>query len=191
MAKVYKARYYPSSNFMSASLRSSPSFIWRNTLEAQSIIKEGAACRVGNGVHISVLNDPWLLNVQNPFVTTNNIALEGETVSSLFVTREHRWDDELSYDIFEESDVNLILVIPLNSTDQDVWFWKMEKLGHYSVKSAYLLLQMRKNNDAVDTNASCWNKLWALRIPPKVKHFMWRAITGCLPGKVSNFNKST
>lgn len=157
--------------------------MWRSVLAAQGIIKEGAACRVGSGVNMSVLKDPWLSILQNPYVTTSNIFLEGTMVSSLFVTGENRWDEDLIHDMFEERDVNLILSIPLDANDQDVWYWKMEKLGHYSVKSAYVLLQMQKNIPSVESHASCWKRLWALRIPPKVKHLMWRAITGCLPAK--------
>lgn len=49
VAKVYKARYYPQGNFLSATLGGSPSFVWRSVLEAQSVIKKGVACRVGSG----------------------------------------------------------------------------------------------------------------------------------------------
>lgn len=183
VARVYRARYYPNSNFLSATIGGSPSFVWKSVLEAQSIIKEGVACRVGSGTTINVLKDPWLPDMYNPYVTSMNVALEGITISSLFVTDEDRWDADILNDLFEDREVNLILSIPINRSDSDVWYWRKERLGNYSVKTAYTMIQMKKSGHNTDNFSVCWKRLWALKIPSKVKHFMWRAITGCLPAK--------
>lgn len=53
----------------------------------------------------------------------------------------HDWDYDLINDIFSDSDANLILFVPLNDTDMDTWFWSSEKLGAYTVMSAYGLLR--------------------------------------------------
>lgn len=53
----------------------------------------------------------------------------------------------------------------------------------YSVKSAYTLIQESKTYQQVDGNTKFWKCLWNLKIPPKVKNFMWRAVTNCLPTK--------
>lgn len=101
------------------------------------------------------------------------------------VTGEKVWDNELIADIFEERDANLILAIPLRSDMRDSWYWKGEKLGHYSVKSAYGMLQKEKNaNNNAPDNSGFWRKLWNLKVPAKVKNLVWRATTGCLPTKV-------
>lgn len=57
MAKVYKARYYPNSSFMSAIL-GVVKFCLEERLEAQSVIKEGVSCKVGSGTTVNVLKDP-------------------------------------------------------------------------------------------------------------------------------------
>lgn len=150
-------------------------------MESQSVIKLGIACRVGLGsTTINVLKDPWLPDMQNPYILSNNIALEGAIVSSLFVTGDNRWDVDMLYDLFDEREVNLILSIPVNQFDNDVWYWRKERLGQYSVKSAYLLIQQQKNIQTNEVLSRSWKRLWALKIPPKVKHLMWRAVTGCL-----------
>lgn len=71
------------------------------------------ACRLDTGDYISITEDPWLPNVENPFIQTVHSAIQNEKVSSLMVTGENRWDEDLLNDIFEERDINLILSIPL------------------------------------------------------------------------------
>lgn len=56
-------------------------------------------------------------------------------------------------------------------------------MGQYSVKSAYALLQEMKGGNQLSSNSGFWKKLWNLKIPLKVKHFLWRASKDCLPTK--------
>lgn len=64
-------------------------------------------------------------------------AIRGRTVDALMISGKIEWDIDLIKDIFLERDANLILSVPLGTTEADVWFWKWDKLGHYTVKSAY------------------------------------------------------
>lgn len=59
-------------------------------LEAQYLIKQGIACRVGSGDTVSILEDIWLLDVGNPYITADNVSVKGQKVSSLMVTGEMR-----------------------------------------------------------------------------------------------------
>ncbi|XP_074363041.1 uncharacterized protein LOC141703396 [Apium graveolens] len=68
-------------------------------------------------------------------------AIKGQPVSSLMITDQKEWDVELLNDIFEDRDVNLILSIPIGRVEFDSWYWNKEKLGTYTVKSAYAVLQ--------------------------------------------------
>nr|XP_017256465.1 PREDICTED: uncharacterized protein LOC108226023 [Daucus carota subsp. sativus] len=99
------------------------------------------------------------------------------------ITGERRWDEDLIQDIFVTRDANLILSIPLCNDEVDRWYWRKEKLGFYSVKSAYILLQESKPNNNISGNKSVWKRLWNLKVPPKVKHFIWRAATGWVLGE--------
>ncbi|XP_074349748.1 uncharacterized protein LOC141689374 [Apium graveolens] len=103
-------------------------------------------------------------------------------VSSLLDT-DGNWDVDLIKDVFDERDVNIILTIPLNKAAQGSWYWRQEKMGSYSVKSAYYLLQDLKPNQNTSPSSGFWKRLWNLKIPPKVKNFLWRASTNCLPTK--------
>lgn len=110
-------------------------------------------------------------------------------MASLLMTGENRWNEDLIYNMFEERDVNLILSTPVNQRENDIWYWKKEKMRHYSVKTACVLVQEMKNTHNAGVDSKCWKKLWALKVPPKVKHLMWRAATGCLPSKTQLHQK--
>lgn len=86
-------------------------------------------------------------------------------------------------DNFNSRDTDIILSIPLNPESHDTWYWRQEKLGDYSVKSAYSMLRDIKQDNSGASNSGLWRKLWNLKIPLKVKHFLWRACTHCLPTK--------
>uniref|UniRef100_A0A803PWE1 Reverse transcriptase zinc-binding domain-containing protein n=1 Tax=Cannabis sativa TaxID=3483 RepID=A0A803PWE1_CANSA len=57
----------------------------------------------------------------------------------------------------------------------------MESLGFHSVKSLYSFLQQEREGDVPVLSTGFWNKLWKIRVPPKVKDFIWRASSNCLP----------
>lgn len=59
----------------------------------------------------------------------------------------------------------------------------MERMGCYSVKSAYSLLQASRNYNHMEDNSGFWRLLWNLKILPKVKNFLRRACSNCLPTK--------
>lgn len=42
IAKLFKARYFPNSNFLDATLGNNPSFVWRSIWEAKNLVKSGA-----------------------------------------------------------------------------------------------------------------------------------------------------
>uniref|UniRef100_A0A803PZF8 RNase H type-1 domain-containing protein n=1 Tax=Cannabis sativa TaxID=3483 RepID=A0A803PZF8_CANSA len=82
-------------------------------------------------------------------------------VSSLFHVHDRSWDDSLIRDMFNTRDVSLTLGIPLSlRATNDHWAWIGEKTGHYSVKSAYNLLQLQKNNRPGENNSGFWPELF-------------------------------
>ncbi|XP_074336082.1 putative mitochondrial protein AtMg00310 [Apium graveolens] len=94
VARVYKARYYTDKYFMDADLGSSPSFVWRSVLEAKRVISSGSCWRIGNGKEVSVLQQPWLQDTDNPYIITNFPTIVQQKVASLFCTDAKQWDLE-------------------------------------------------------------------------------------------------
>lgn len=183
VSRVFKARYYPNESFLTAKLGSSPSYIWRSVHAAQNLLVQGISCRVGNGREIDIVGTPWLPSVSDPYIHTFSDTLTNQKVSSLMLVGETVWDVDLILDVFDERDAELTLSIPLGENQSDNWYWRHEKMGHYSVKSAYILLQESKTIVSTGDNSGFWRKLWQLKIPSKVKNFLWRAVSSCLPTK--------
>lgn len=153
-------------------------------MEAQILLKRGARWRLGDGSSIPVLEQPWLADMQNPCITTQNAALQGLTVNSLFKTGTREWDEDILRDMVNDRDREAIQSIVLCRNQYiDTRYWCYEQNGQYTVKSAYKMLQRNLGRWTEDEENKIWRGLWKLQIPEKVKVFLWRALNGCLPTK--------
>lgn len=80
-----------------------------------------------------------------------------------------------------------ILSIPLNHLDsRDTLIWKENKSQQFSVKSAYQLALRMQNGHVVEHSSArqdqnIWNQVWSLNVFLKVRVFLWRACSNCLP----------
>ncbi|XP_057779717.1 uncharacterized protein LOC130998303 [Salvia miltiorrhiza] len=82
-----------------------------------------------------------------------------------------------------EADIKDVTNIPLSpSMQSDRIVWHFSDDGHYSVKTAYKLASSLTLDEThkVDGN---WRVLWRMDVPPKVRHFLWRAARNNLPTK--------
>ncbi|KAM6568955.1 hypothetical protein CsatB_016940 [Cannabis sativa] len=121
-SRVFQAKYYPNSDFLSAELGNNPSFVWRSIWSAQSLVKLGCQRAIDNGMSTSILKHPWLPDPVNPFVTSNALGLTNQMVNSLMDIHETSWDIPLVQDMFNSRDAHLILGIPLSATPiEDCW----------------------------------------------------------------------
>lgn len=103
---------------------------------------QGSRWRVGAGVRITVLNQPWIPDASNPYVTSDRTALQGVCVNDLMQIGKREWDVDIIEDLFNSRDKSLIYSIPLGDyVSKDDWYWWWEKEGSFTVKSAYKYLQ--------------------------------------------------
>ena len=71
---------------------------------------------------------------------------------------------------------------------EDVLIWPLSSSRSYSVRSAYRML-MEADNSVLPSSSSplsvhrIWKKIWKLKVPKKVCHFLWRAMKDSLPTK--------
>ena len=159
----------------------------------------GLQWRVGDGKHISIWDDWWIPTKQphliSPPVMSVNIG-EYRKVADLMEIQPRRWKIEVLNQLFSEYVTKKIMYIPISYQDSpDKLIWTASTSGIYSVKSAYQLLKdhyAEKSNCGEASNGELmkdlWSRVWRLRIPPKVKNFVWRACLNILPTK-SNLKK--
>ncbi|XP_060964662.1 uncharacterized protein LOC133033663 [Cannabis sativa] len=183
-SKVFKARYFPHGDYLSAELGSNPSFIWSSIFAAKDTVKLGLRKRIGPGTSVQITIDPWLPSLDHSVPVPMVQGLENFTVNSLFQVHNRCWDSDVVKDFFSPTDAAIILGIPIDqSGDVNSWYWAAEKNGFYSVRSAYNLFQDQKHHSANTVSNKFWKILWTLKVPPKAKDLVWRAASNCLATK--------
>lgn len=65
---VMKVKYFPSSDFLDASLSYSGSHSWRSIWTAKALVKEGSLLRVGDGLEINIWEAPWVADKNGCFI---------------------------------------------------------------------------------------------------------------------------
>jgi hypothetical protein len=97
VARVLKAKYYPSSSFLNAKLGHNPSFTWKSIWNSREVLQLGLHWRVGDGRHISIWDDWWIPTKQPHLITSPmNSANLGEyrMVVDLMEAQPRRWKND-------------------------------------------------------------------------------------------------
>ncbi|GLU13484.1 hypothetical protein SLE2022_301180 [Rubroshorea leprosula] len=183
--RVLKSLYFPNSSFLTARKGSHPSWAWSSILKGRDIVQLGMRWNVGTGQNILIYQDNWV-----PTLPGFKVNSPSET-HSVFSYVCELLDDRGEWDItklnasFRNQVSWEILKIPIGACE-DSLVWHHDKYGNFSVKSAYLLaynptpeLGMHDTNRSLNTVD--WKHLWKLKVPPKVRNFLWRAILNSLP----------
>lgn len=100
----------------------------------------------------------------------------------------------LVWQVFFEHEVYSILAIPFSpSLPPNTRVWTFTSLGRFSVASTYWVALTAKvkaqNNGSSGVNLdpqqmhSFWKLFWKLRVPNKIRSFIWRACKDILPVK--------
>ncbi|CAI9757018.1 unnamed protein product [Fraxinus pennsylvanica] len=152
-------------------------------LNVKSLLQDGCRYRVESGTSARIWRDPWLPNPNHGFVTSDPLpGHEEATVNQLFVPGENRWDYDILVDLFSEEERGQILKIPLSSYGRsDRIYWVHDNKGFYSVRSGYKRLMQEFFQEYPNTMDSFWRTIWNLKIPAKVRNFLWRASQLVLP----------
>lgn len=124
VTKLYKAGYFVDTDFLNSVLGHNPSFVWRSICDAKNLIADGVRWRIGMGENINILDQPWLSNIDNPYITTISQTLEGKTIASMLQVGSNEWDLDIIKNEFNDRDQKLILDTVVRGTGmEDKLYW--------------------------------------------------------------------
>ena len=189
-AQILSAKYYPDGNLLKAGPKKGPSYTWQSIVVGIRTFQRGCIWRVGSGSEIIIWCDPWIpTSASRKVITPRGMNILSK-VEDLIDPYTGRWDEELLRDCFSPVDVQRILQIPLHSQfTEDFVAWNFTRSGTFSVRSAYykeldhqfgsrLMRPDRQGNIQIN---GLWKEAWKLKVPGKVKHFIWKVLRGVLP----------
>ncbi|KAM6596482.1 hypothetical protein CsatA_007006 [Cannabis sativa] len=161
-SRLYKAKYYPQTDFLNVELGNNHSFFWQSIWSSQSLVKLGARRTIGTGESNNILKHPWLPDPTNPYVTSLEIGHANQMVSSILEIYSKAWDTPLVNDMFNKQDAELIIGIPSSSSAaEDCWSWTGDKSA---IICHWLDYFFNNYDDDVSCRAImvCW-ALWKVR----------------------------
>ncbi|KAA3466579.1 reverse transcriptase [Gossypium australe] len=187
---VFKAKYFPNTDFLNSSLGNNCSYTWKSIRAAKGVFGEGICWKVGTGSAISVLHDIWILDLVNPRLSSHVNTLSVGKVADLIDKNSRKWKSELLESTFSEDIAEKIRRIPLvEEPHDDRLAWRGEASGEFTVRSAYKLLQginMDPRAYAVQADyKKFYKKLWLLHLPTKIKITTWKISWNYLPTRTN------
>ncbi|OMO91484.1 reverse transcriptase [Corchorus capsularis] len=156
--RILRAKYFPSGLFLSATLGSNPSFLWRNNPPSY-------APRPRDGI------------VKMPM-----------KVAELMDFDSRSWREEKLLELFCIDDVFKIMCLPIPRVSaRDSLVWNVTDLGDFSVRSAYYVACkiLRNEESQIENRDSVWKLIWNANVLPKMKFFIWRVVLNILPLKTA------
>ena len=186
-SRVFKGRYYRNASPLEPIRSYSPSYGWRSITSARSLVCKGLIKRVGTGSSISVWNDPWLpFTRPRPANKNPNHCYPDLTVDSLIHSASRTWNLQAISTLVSPEDIKIITSIPLSTNQMDDRLgWHFTNNGKYTVQSGYQVERVYPDKEkppdfygpTVDVlKAYCWK----LKCPPKIRHFLWQLLSGCI-----------
>jgi hypothetical protein len=180
VTKLFKAKYFPRSDFLEASIGHNPSYVWRSIWSSKFVVKGGHHWSIGTGHNISAWDHNWLSDgtiMNKPENLDPNIALL--TVANLLDQNAKEWDSDLIHGLVDETTAEKILQTPLlESVQTDKITWKHEKNGVYTVKSAYRACIDNDSNREQHHVDGRWQLIWQSKVPPKINFFFFGGFVG-------------
>jgi hypothetical protein len=123
--RILKAKYFPNSSILEASLGTRPSFAWRSMHAALDLLKQGLVWRVGDGRSIQIWGDRWFPSPSTFLVQSPPRLLPLDSKVSCLIDQDTKnWDLRMLSELFNEEEARVISNIPLSPTspkDRLIW----------------------------------------------------------------------
>lgn len=191
LARILKHRYFAKSSFLECGKGTRPSYAWRSIQHGRELLKNGLVHKLGSGESTKVWTDAWIIDKvpRAPRYRQDATVDPMLTVDNLIDNVFNRWDVTRVRELFVEEDVNIILNTSFNRQVADAVVWGFSRNGSYDSKSGYSLLEAIQELQSPETHSlphlekKLWSDLWKTKTSPKLRHFLWRALSGALAVK--------
>ena len=192
--KSSKAKFFPNCSVLDSEVKLTGSYAWQSILKARTVVQWGSAWCIGDGRQVRIRGDKWLPDLHSSrilFPQTNlpNNAL----VCSLIDDDGPRWDEERVWSEFFPHEAVTILGVQFSSRQTpDTLIQTGTKSGRYLTKSACKILSEAPSSGPSNPSAQSrfQKNIWALAVPNKIKHFIWRACRELLPTKKNLYTRN-
>ena len=107
-------------------------------------------------------------------------------MDSLINSESRSWNLQAIRTLVDRKDAKIIESIPLSRNHiEDRNGWHFTNNGKYSVQSGYQVQRVypdrKKPPDFYGTTVDILKAFcWKVRYPPKIKHFLWQLLSGCI-----------
>ena len=157
-------------------------------MAAQPLLKSGLRKAIRAGHTTLVWSDPWLpTSPAHPPIPCGPSFNPSLRVSDLLDPHSHQWKHELLRELVVPEDIPYIQSLQLTRSPRGInYCWNLTKSGVYSVKSGYTLAmeteEHPENEQVLEPSITTLQaKVWKLKTSKKIQHFIWQAISNCLP----------
>ncbi|XP_012853795.1 PREDICTED: uncharacterized protein LOC105973319 [Erythranthe guttata] len=199
LSRLLKARYFPRTGFLRASNGVRPSTTLRNIVYAKPFLEIGLRKRIGNGKNTAIWGDSWL-QTDGAFKVITKRPLHSsfpDQVADLIDNSTKNWNEQLINDVFWPIDKERISEVPIgNLGAEDRMVWHYSRNGKFSVQTCYhnIRVALLRTNGRVHgigsgSTTKPWNVIWNLKLPPKIRIFLWRACNSILPTNEELFRR--
>ncbi|KAL5572899.1 hypothetical protein UlMin_022496 [Ulmus minor] len=183
VSRVLQGLYFHQSSFLEAKVNSSSSFVWRSIVWGRGLFTQGSRRKIGSGKDTFIYHDGWLPRDGVFKISSPRVLGELGKVSSL-ITASGSWDSNLIRASFHPEEAEAILSLPLpRRNTPDSFLWHYDRSGHYTVRSGYWLATKCNSvpSSSTSSHTSWWKRFWRLRIPSKIRVFLWKAYHNWIP----------
>ncbi|XP_055960697.1 uncharacterized protein LOC126668753 [Mercurialis annua] len=153
LSQVLKARYFPHTDILHASIGRRPSWGWRSLIHGLRLLKQGLLWQINSGNSVHCFTQPWIPPTYPFLPHARNLVSHPDLsmkVADLKVPSTATWDPDGQFTV---------------------------KSGyHTALQKKYPMHLVAVPN----FNPARWKFLWNLLLPNKIKIFLWRAIHGGL-----------
>ncbi|KAL7214682.1 hypothetical protein ACSBR1_026965 [Camellia fascicularis] len=172
---VLKAKYLKHNTIHNWPTKRKASHFWRGLLITRNVLSKGVKWTIGDGTKVRIWKDWWCGDTTLDEAIPNHESSNSATISTI-LNEEKEWDmDLISNQIPEEAIPDILRIHPpqfLNLIDKPCW--KGSHNGGFTSAAAYDIIVGK------DQHVGDWKWLWKLRIPQKLKGFLWVVLNGRL-----------